>query len=128
MTTSKYGKSYDTSDGSEQHHEATTQQVRSDGGQAARQRWEDDGGLISDCPSPLVFAEELTSKPAWSVQSLHDLNQAIRRANDPVRLRAEEAQRVERQRVRAIGALADKVANAARAERNRYRNAWEHID
>lgn len=126
MIISQYGKSYDTSDGSEQHHEGSTPPAHGDG-QAAQQRWEDDGGPVHDSPPACVFAGELTSKPDWSVLSLRHLNEAIRLAHDPARLRAEEAQRIDRQRIRDIQTHDDKVANAVRAQRDRYLNDWEHI-
>jgi len=123
---SKYGKSYDTSDGSEQSCEDSARRTQS-GGQAARQQWADDGGPLDDLPTDPVV-EELTSKPAWSVLSLEDLNEAIRRerrTDDPVRLQY-EFERAERRRMEAVQVQNDRLAAAARAYRDRYRNAWEH--
>jgi|GEM_PF-4426963 len=68
----------------------------------------------------------LTSKPSWSVLSLPDLNEAIRRARDPSRLRAQERERLESERLREDRARADRADAAARAKRDRYRNDWEH--
>jgi len=94
--------------------------------QIATERWEDDGGPSTD---PAVAAPgKFSRKPAWSVLSLHDLNEAIRReqaADDPARLEMESA-RIERARIRAVDARDAKVASAARAVRDRYRNDWEH--
>ena len=126
MIISKYETSYDTPDGSEQHFEDPARPVQS-AGQAARERWEDDGGPLSDQPRDFLIGE-LTSKPAWSVLSLRDLNEAIRRekqTDDPVRLR-QEFERAERSRRRSIEVDNDQVAAAARAKRDRYGNAWEH--
>jgi hypothetical protein len=125
MIVSKYGKSYDTADGSEQRHEAAEPRVQTEG-QAAKQRWEDDGGPLYI--QPPVSARGEAWKPAWSVLSLRDLNKTIRRerqADSPERLR-QEADRAERRRVVAMHVAEDKTAAAARAEQNRYRNAWEH--
>jgi hypothetical protein len=122
---SKYGKSYDTADGSEQQFEAKPSGVQT-AGHAARQRWEDDGGPLY--VEPPVSAGGAAWKPAWSVLPLRDLNEAIRRerrADSAERLR-QEADKAERRRVRAMHAEEDKTAAAAHAERNRYRNAWEH--
>jgi hypothetical protein len=122
---SKYGKSYDTADGSEQQFDAPASRVQT-AGQAARQRWEDDGGPLYIQPPVSAMGDGW--KPAWSVLSLRDLNQAIRREREPdspERLR-QEADRAERQRERAIRAEEHKAAESARAERDRYRNAWEH--
>ena len=67
---------------------------------------------------------DLTSRPSWSVLSLQELNAAIRRerAEEPAR-RARAAERAEQVRIRAIDAESSRVAAA---ERDRYRNAWEH--
>jgi hypothetical protein len=125
MIVSKYGKSYDTSDGSEQSCEEPARRGQS-GGRAAGQRWEDDGGPIGQPPA--AGTGEFTSKPAWSTQSLADLNESIRReqrADDPARLR-QEAARAERDRVKAAHLAEDTLAAATRARRDRYRNAWEN--
>jgi hypothetical protein len=123
---SKYATTYDTSDGSEQHFEDPARPVQS-AGQAARERWEDDGGPLGDQPRDFLVGE-LTSKPAWSVLSLRDLNAAIRReeqTDDPVRLQ-QEFDRAERWRIQAVEVHKNKLAASARAKRDRYGNAWEH--
>jgi hypothetical protein len=135
---SKYGKSYDTADGSEQNcADPSRRPDRPDkhvqrAGEAARERWEDDGGPPSG--PPLAFVRdpasvgEFTSKPAWSVLSLRALNEAIRMerwAENPARLRLEAA-RSEARRVAAAQVGADRAADAARAYDDRHRNAWEH--
>jgi hypothetical protein len=121
---SKHGKTYDTADGSEQQFDPRQSsssreraEVRADKG-----RWSDDGGASAQ--PPLVIVRELAWKPAWSVLSLKDLNEAIRRerADEPAR-RLREAEEAERRRVRAVIVEADRLAEEAR---NRYRNAWEH--
>jgi hypothetical protein len=119
MFLSRYGKSYDTSDGSGQQSRAAAR--RSNG--QARERWEDDGGPLRE--SHAVLAGE---KPAWSVLSLCDLNEAIRRerrADDAARLR-QESQRRERLTLRALELNADRAAAAARVQREWDRNAWEN--
>ena len=70
---------------------------------------------------------DAAAKPAWSVLSAADLDEAIRRGgrtDDPARLR-QEAQRAGRERVSADWAREDRAADAAKAERDRHRNAWE---
>jgi hypothetical protein len=122
MIISKYGKSYDTSNGSEQQFGPARRRGPGDG-EAARARWEDDGGRLTR-PRAARFAH----KPEWSVLSLPDLNEAIRRANDPddpAQVR-QESRRVECARLRSVQIEDAKAAAAARAHRDRYRNAWEH--
>jgi hypothetical protein len=125
MIVSKYGKSYDTSDGSEQSCEEPARRGQS-GGWASGQRWEDDGGPVGHPPA--AGTGEFTSRPSWSTQSLADLNESIRRehrADDPARVR-QEAERAQRDRVKAAHLAEDRTAAAARARRDRYRNAWEN--
>ena len=138
MIVSKYGKSYDTADGSEQscadpsrRPERPDRHVQGKA-EAARERWEDDGGPPSG--APLAFVRdpanvgEFTSKPAWSVLSLRALNEAVRMARwaeNPERLRLEAA-RSEARRAAAAQVGADRAADAARAYDDRHRNAWEH--
>ena len=122
---SKHGKSYDTSNGSEQSFEEAPPPSPA-ASQAARPRWEDDGGHPQD-PSFKIVGE-LPRKPAWSVLSLADLNEAIRRENrvdHPAKVR-QELERERRRLAQAIQAHEDRVAAAAEAEHDRYRNDWEH--
>jgi hypothetical protein len=117
---SKSGKTYDTADGSEQNAQGSSMPAHSRAQWVGH--WEDDGGPASDPPPPM------TLQPAWSVLSLRDLNEAIRRelrGDDPVRLRL-EAQRSERraEKVRQLAILEE--ADSARATTNRFRNAWEN--
>lgn len=126
MLTSKYGKTYDTANGSEQRFESSMHPDRPGsqrGGQIGRERWEDDGGPANDEPVPV-----LKSQPAWSVLSLHDLNNLIRRESsrdDPARLRL-DTERAERRDIRTLQRDANNVADAVRARDERYRNAWEN--
>jgi hypothetical protein len=95
-------------------------------GQIAAERWDDDGGPPNE--SPVASPGKFSRKPEWSVLSLEDLNEAVRRersADDPARLEMESA-RVERARIREVDAGEAKVAAAACAVRDRYRNDWEH--
>ena len=125
MIVSKNGKTYDTSDGSEQQfHEPPARNLTA--GQAAKERWEDEGGPLND--PAVVFGKLHATKPSWSVLSLRDLNEAIRRehqADHPARLQ-QEVERAERKRIQKAEVEARKAAAIAHAERNRYRNAWEH--
>ena len=124
---SKYDKSYDTADGSEQQFDDPTAKARG-GGRAASQRWQDDGAPPNERP-PVdpAGAGPYASKPAWSVLSLRDLNTAVgreQRADDPARLQ-QEAERAERRQALAAQVAEDKAAAAARAYHDRDRNAWE---
>jgi hypothetical protein len=123
---SKYGKTYDSADGSEQVDVRGGPPARPGaqrGGQIGRERWEDDGGPANDRPAPLS-----AGAPAWSVLSLRDLNEHVRRehgADDPERLRA-DAERDGRRAVQLRQLAADTEDTAARARVDRYRNAWEN--
>src|SRR5688500_7838961 len=132
MIISKYSKSYDTADGTEQQFKDPQRHTaRSDGrivGQssmkAAGQRWDDDGGSLP-VPSPSYPAQP-PSKPVWSVLSLIDLNEAIRLEHSPessLRLQR-QTDETERRRLRAIEVEEERMATFAHAERNRYRNHW----
>jgi hypothetical protein len=124
MIVSKYSKSYDTADGSEQQFEDAPGPAVY-GGSTGRQRWEDDGGgPLSELPD--VPPVELTQQPAWSVLSLRDLNEAIRREASPAARLKQASDLVQRRRARAIQCANDKAAAAVRAERDKDRNAWEH--
>src|SRR5687768_4457102 len=97
MLVSKYGKTYDTANGSEQKSVGPPLRGRlgsQRGALVSSERWEDDGGPANDQPVTAALA----AKPRWSVLSLHDLNEAIRREleiDSAARLRrgAERAQR-----------------------------------
>ena len=126
MLVSKYGKTYDDADGSEQCTEgapAPAAPGAQRGGLIGRERWEDDGGPANDLPVPAHAA-----RPSWSVLSLGDLNAAIRReqrAGDAAKIRADAA-RAEQRSASARQRAADGDAGAARAKNDRYRNAWEN--
>ena len=98
-----------------------------DAGRAAGERWDDDGGPPGAPPAAddgEVDVDAYATRPAWSVLSLADLNEAVRRAraaDGPDRLRR-AAQRAERGRAARRG----RWAEAARAAADRHRNAWEN--
>ena len=145
MIISKYDKSYDTADGSEQQFderrkpvvgdgrpiEAKRAEIAASGGAAtgagaAGERWEDDGGppRVEPPVSPLEFS----AKPSWSVQSLRELNLAVRLGDWPdnpahLRQRAAEA---ERAMVASLALETQRAAERAHAQRHRDRNPWEH--
>jgi hypothetical protein len=125
MIVPKFSKSYDTADGSEQSRQDGATPV-SGSGQTAAQRWADDGG---PCPAAEPPQQPTpATKPAWSVLSLNDLEQAIRRAaraDDPENERQRQASSA-REDARAEEAAEVRRADAARAWHDRYRNAWEH--
>jgi hypothetical protein len=148
MIISKYSKSYDTADGSEQqfadaarpadaHLDASA--IAHGSGASARgqanepsrsgtahQQWEDDGGPPP--PQPPACPLELAAKPTWSVVSLRDLNLAIRLGHwpdNPAHLRRAAAE-ARRARQTAMDDKALQAASRARAFRNRDRNPWEN--
>lgn len=124
MSISKYGKTYDASDGSEQSFDGANEpRVGAQrGAQIGRERWADDGGPANDS-APLPSAP----RPAWSVLSAPDLDAAIRqeRLNDPPAVQC-QAERAERRAADSRARAADRDVEAARAQSDRYRNAWEN--
>ena len=127
MIVSKYGKSYDTADGTEQHSEIPAHHGQS-GREAGVQRWQDDGGADGRPHGDEGSAAIIVPKPVWSVLSLRDLDEAIRRehrADDPARLRR-EAEEKERREVHASQLAAEQAVDATRASHDRHRNDWEH--
>ena len=123
MNTSKSDKTYDTSDGSEHPSGRGQQEARGGGRHEAQERWEDDGGMLSEL-RPIVLAK----KPGWSVLSQRDLLAAIARTDDPndaVRLH-HEARQAEDARARATGLRNARTAEAACADATRHRNPWEN--
>jgi hypothetical protein len=125
MFISKYGKTYDNADGTEQAFADAGSRGGAGsqrGGQIGRERWEDDGGPANDLPVP-----QAASKPPWSVLSLRDFNELIRReglADDPARLRL-QAERAKRRAAAVRQRDDDDLVARQRAVRDRYRNAWE---
>jgi hypothetical protein len=134
MIVSKYSKSYDTADGTEQQFKDPDRRGKQSGGRSIEQRsattpgqrWEDDGGSLP--VQPPVLPTELPSKPAWSVLSLIDLNEAIRLEHwpdNPVHLRR-RAEETERLRLHALEVEEERMATFAHAQRHRHRNHWEN--
>ena len=148
MIVSKFGKSYDTADGSEQSFEPPRRLGSGEaqgGANASDRRWEDDGGPLEaehgdaadigtpqGPPRPGKFPgespREYLVKPTWSVQSLRDLNEAVRLQQWPENpahaVRA--ASETERRRLQAIGVAAERAASATYAQLHLDRNPWEH--
>jgi hypothetical protein len=120
---SKYGKSFDTSNGSEQPFGVVPPNTTSDG-QSAKARWEDDGGLSNF--STAMIPEK---RPQWSVQSLRLLNQALKDSAQPSPAEQARQHSIEKERESLrIAALAEVAASvAAQIHRNRHRNGWEHL-
>jgi hypothetical protein len=123
MIVSKYGKSYDTADGTEQQFGPAARRGAGGVGESAPPR-------AAAVGAPLAASCQVTytQKPAWSVLSLHDLNESIRRSNDPQDpARAQqESNRAAHARAQAAALGGAKAEAAAHAERNRHRNPWEH--
>ena len=125
MKISKYGKTYDTRDGSEQHFEdkkdaagrELKRELRSDTG-----RWQDDGGPVSVAPTAAAAPKQST--PVWSVLSMRAMKAALAAwlKGEPAR-EQRAIEHVDSERTRAVAAADDKVQTA---HRNRYRNAWEN--
>ena len=123
MIVSRDGKSYETSDGSEQPHAASRRRVAG-GDRSDAARWADDGGPAAQASPPQAFGR----KPAWSVLSMADLLEARRRSGSsdtPDRLR-QDAERAARDRLAVEQLREHHAALARKAERDRYRNAWEN--
>lgn len=125
MIVSKYSKSYDTADGSEQQHGGNEAEVLPvvDNGSSDR-RWEDDGGSAEDA-APATSAGPDATKPAWSVQSVRHLLDAIRASKLPATA-ADKQERAQARSARAFQADVDRQTESDRIERDRYRNSWEH--
>lgn len=125
MKISRYGKTYDTSDGTEQHFEdpkdAGRRQLKRDL-QSDTHRWQDDGGPGNAAP-PLTRTTT-APKPAWSVLSLRALKGAIAawHKGEPAR----EQQASERTESAQKDAVAAANNRAETAHDNRHRNAWEN--
>ena len=124
MIVSKNGTSYDTSNGSEQPHAASSApRERSEWEEI--NRWEDDG------PGPharnAAAAPGAPPKPAWSVLSLRRLMEAVRllgRTDGFRQLRRPEAQEAEGDRL--LAEQNRQQSAEAAAGRDRYQNAWEN--
>ena len=127
MISFPHGKGYDTSKPPEKPHQPSAQPPAR-GEATDTNRLKDGAAVPLTPPAPAAAALAAPApKPAWSVLSAADLEEAIRRegrTDDPARLR-QEAQRAERERVSAGWAREDRAADAAKVERDRHRNAWE---
>jgi len=98
----------------------TAAAIATSDGQAAKARWEDDGGPFN--VSAAVVPEK---RPEWSVQSLRLLNQAIHA--DPAEQARGQSIEQHRQRLR-VQALNEVIASAAALlHRDRRRSAGEHL-
>jgi hypothetical protein len=127
MIVSKYGKSYDTSNGSEQQSEIRDPGDAEDGGASAKQRWEDNGGPAKPA-RPAGGDVRPARKPIWSVQSLLEMARSVLRNRQSEERAHERGDSEDREQVkeRADRLENQNVARAAAAERDRYRNAWEN--
>jgi hypothetical protein len=124
MKISKYGKTYDTSDGTEQHFEdpkdAGRRQLKRDL-QSDTDRWQDDGGPY---PAPPAARIATPPKPAWSVLSLRAMKEAM--AAWLKGKTAREQQATERTESAHNDAVVAANNRAETAHRDRHRNAWEN--
>ena len=127
MITSKYSKSYDSADGSEQHFDDSSRDPGHDGMRVPRPSVPETGTDKPLPAEPPPSSLELKVQPEWSVLSLADLNMAIRLeqwADNPAhRLRRTEA--AARLESRAAAIEAERAAAMRRAQLNLYRNPWE---
>ena len=125
MLVSRDGKTYDTSDGSEQPHEASAARPQRSEREEIN-RWEDDGpGPHAHRAAP---ATDAPRRPAWSVLSPRALLEAVRvlfRRDTPAALGRQERQ-AELGRAAAERDRERQAAAVANARRDRYRNAWEN--
>jgi len=127
MIVSKYGKCYDTADGSEQQMPHVGRDLSGRGAAKDRgsaQRWEDDGGAVAGA-RPATKVRSVGKRPSWSVLSLRDLLKAIRLTKRPESAAA-IGDREDENDARVRQATADDAAEDARTYRDRYRNAWEN--
>ena len=125
MKVSKYNKTYDTADGSEQHFkdpvdsEAKRLRRESD---VDNSRWQDDGA-----PGTLVAPNTPwrgPRKPSWSMLSLREMRLALAAWLRGAGGREQQASG-QTKSDDARSAVAAKAA-ATRIHRDRYRNAWEN--
>lgn len=126
MIVSKYGKCYDTADGSEQQQPRVSPEVnRRDPAKdrGSVQRWDDDGGAAAGA-RPATEARSVDKRRSWSVISLRDLLKAIRLGEQPESAAA-IGDRADEDNARVRQATVDDAAETARIKRDRYRNAWE---
>jgi hypothetical protein len=125
MKVSKYNKTYDTSDGSEQHFtdplDAEAKRFRREN-EADNNRWQDDGALAK-VTAPATPAPKV-GKPSWSVLSLREMRLALAAWLRGAGGRDEQASE-QTKSDDARSATAVKAA-AAKIHRDRYRNAWEN--
>jgi hypothetical protein len=125
MKVSKYDKTYDTADGSEQHFadpkDAGRRELKHDL-QSDTGRWQDDGGPINAAP-PAARTPTAT-KLAWSVLSLRAMKGAM--AAWLKGESAREQQATERTESAHKDSIAAASKRAATVHRDRHRNAWEN--
>lgn len=124
MKVSKYSKTYDTANGSEQHFDDEKSAELKGAGPDLRSgtgRWQDDGGPGM---APLAASAPTPDKPSWSILSLRAMKAAVAAwlAGAPVREQQETA-RAEAAERRAVTAANDE---AQTVHRDRHRNAWEN--
>ena len=124
MKVSKYNKTYDTSDGSEQQFKdpkaVEAKRLRRES-EADSNRWQDDGapgGEVAPATPPHSV------KPAWSVLSLREMRLALaawlRGADDREQQASGQTKSDDARSATAATAAATKI------RRDRYRNAWEN--
>jgi hypothetical protein len=124
MKVSKYSKTYDTSDGSEQHFkdpvEVEAKRLRRED-QADISRLQDDGAPArSAAPIPA----QSPPKPSWSVLSLREMRLALvawlRGAGTREDQASEQTKAADERTATAATTAATQI------HRDRYRNAWEN--
>jgi hypothetical protein len=119
MTQSSGGKTYDTSDGSEQPHASST---RSAVNVHPADRWADDGAPPRSVPAETGGTRR---KPPWSILSLPLLGGLLRLKQAIHPAAPSAAEPTDRQDGRVGTTLVRGAAQAA-ALKEYYRNAWEH--
>jgi hypothetical protein len=125
MEVSKYNKTYDTSDGSEQHFadplDVEAKRLRREN-EVDNNRWQDDGAPAK-LSAPTTPGPKASS-PSWSVLSLREMRLALATWLRGAGGRDEQASE-QTMSNDARSATAAKAA-AAKIHRDRYRNAWEN--
>lgn len=119
MIHSSGGKTYDTSDGSEQPHAASTRPAAN---LHPADRWADDGAPPLSVP---VERGGIHGKPPWSVLS-YRLLRGLRRLTQTIAPAAPPAAPPADPQDAGVSTIPGQQSARAAALKEYYRNAWEH--
>src|SRR5579884_4162019 len=116
MIHSTGGKTYDTSDGSEQPHAASTRPAAN---VHPADRWADDGAPARSAPAAAPASRR---KPLWSVLTLRRLAELLRPKPAVAEAPTESQGAIDA----GVKPAQEREAAQAAALKEYYRNAWEH--